>query len=207
MIGELIGTAAYRSPVILANYFFGASHAAFFGVALRMVIAPTSVIAGTVSQIFLHRVSANRRGNIASLADFKKAFGLLSIVGVIAAIFCVILAEPVTVLLLTEKYAMVGEIICWLSPFIFCLIAVAPLTAILTVYEKQEYAFYNKSAQLLLSVISFVSGYYFFDSFMIGVKAFSISMTCVYVVILWQMIYVLLKCDKAYKIQLERNNA
>lgn len=197
MFGELIGTAAYRLPIIQINNYFGAAHAAYFGVAMRIVITPISVLVGTVSQMFLHKVSANKKNGIPSLNDTLKIFALLSIFGGLSCVFCAVFAKPVIIMLFTDKYAMVGEIIFWLSPFVFSLIAISPLTQIMTVYEKQEYAFYNKIAQLISSVGSFMLGYAS-DSFFIGIQAFSLTMTTIYIVILGQLIRILLKYDPAY---------
>lgn len=205
MFGELIGTAAYRMPVILISSFFGVTYAAYFGVAMRVVLTPTSVLCGTVSQMFLHKISANKKNNIASMNTFLKSFALLSIVGMLASLVCVTVASPIIVMLFTDKYAMVGEVVFWLAPLIFSLIAISPLGHVLTIYEKQEYPFYNKIAQLVLSVASFSIGFYF-DSFLLGVQGFSLSMTLIYLVIMGQNIHVLLNYDSAYKNKLEHKH-
>lgn len=198
MFGELIGTAAYRLPIIQINNYFGATYAAYFGVALRIMITPVTVLTGTVSQMFLHKVSVNKKSGVPSLHDTLKLFTLLSILGVISCVCCMTLAKPIIVILIGDTFLMVGETIFWLSPFVFSLIAISPLTQVLTVYEKQEYAFYNKMAQLILSVGSFFLGYMFND-YILGVQAFSLSMTLVYLVILGQIFNVLLRYDRAYK--------
>lgn len=198
MFGELIGAAAYRMPVIQISNYFGAAYAAYFGVAMRIVITPISILTGTVSQMFLHKVSANKKNGIPSLNHTLKIFALLSVLGGLSSVFCVVLAEPVIVMLFTDKYVMIGEVVFWLSPFVFSLIAISPLTQVLTVYEKQEYAFYNKFSQLILSVGSFTLGYAF-DSYILGIQAFSLSMTMVYIVIMGQIVHVLLNYDGAYK--------
>jgi O-antigen/teichoic acid export membrane protein len=205
MIGELIGTAAYRMPVIQINSYFGAVYAAYFGIAMRIVITPISVLTGTVSQMFLYKVSENKKNGVSSMRITLKSLALLSILGVISSVFCTVLAEPIIVMLLGDRYVMVGESVYWLSPFIFSLITISPLTQVLTVYEKQEYAFYNKLAQLVLSVVAFLLGNVF-DSYILGVKVFSLSMTMVYVVILGQIINVLLHYDRAYKNNLEKDD-
>ncbi len=196
MIGELIGIAAYRAPVILINNFFGVNYAAYFGIAMRLVISPVSIVCSSVSQLFLHKVSTNRKNNVPSMSSFLKSLSLLTIVGGGVSVLAATIVSPLIVLFFTEQYAIVGEIVYWLIPFIFSLITISPLTSVLTVYEKQEYAFYNKIAMLILSVSSFFIGMTA-NSFSLGVQFFSFSMMFVYLVILGQIIHVLIKYDSA----------
>jgi O-antigen/teichoic acid export membrane protein len=204
MFGELIGSAAYRMPVIQINSYFGAANSAYFGIAMRILITPVSLLIGTVSQMFLLKVSENKKSGIPSLQVTLKLLALLSILGGVSFLFCAVLAEPIIVILFGDKYAMVGETLFWLSPFLFSLIAISPLTQVLTVYEKQEYAFYNKITQFILSVGSFFLGY-MFNSYILGVQALSLSITLLYIVILGQIFNVLLRYDRAYKKQFRNN--
>lgn len=190
MFGELAGTASARLPIVIATSFFGTAMAAFYGVALRVMLTPVAVLSSTISQIFLQKIHENKTNGVSSLKQFWLIFwSLFFLVGgvLIAGLPFV---EPIIVLLFTDKYLVVARIIELMLPYVFVLLVIAPLTSIFTVFEKQHYLFYNKLAQLGVSAIGFLVAA-FLDDFMLGVMIFTGGMSLLHLVYLYQMIGVL----------------
>lgn len=190
MLGELAGTASARLPIMVATSFFEAAMAAFYGVALRVMLTPVAVLSSTISQIFLHKIYENKGNGVSSLRLFWMIFwSLFFLVGGILIVGFPFV-EPIIVLLFTDKYLVVARIIELMLPYVFVLLVIAPMTSIFTVFEKQHYLFYNKLVQLGVSAIGFLVAAYL-DDFMLGVMIFTGGMSLLHLVYLYQMIGVL----------------
>lgn len=192
--GELIGSSSLRIPIFIANEYFTKQLAAYYGVVFRLAIAPITFILGNVSQIFMQKISHNRKNNIPSLNLYLQYIVGLSFLSVCGCTFILLFGHDLIVLALTEKYEMVAILLIEMLPYIFMLSVISPLTSVLGIFEKQEYAFYNKIAFFICSAVSFGYGAYVQD-FIIAVKSFSIGMTAIYMVIFWQ-VFIILKNNK-----------
>jgi O-antigen/teichoic acid export membrane protein len=194
MVAELFGTASLRVPIIIAAEYFEKNYAAYYGVAFRLVVSPILILVGNIAQLFKYRVSENKKSGLPSLSLFAKYLIFLILIGIAELIIILTSANYLVIFFLTETYAPVSDILIRMLPYIIMLTIVSPLTSVLAIFEKQEFLLYNKISFLIVSCLCFGYGVYVQD-FYSAITNFSISMSCIYIIILVQ-VYVILKLDK-----------
>ena len=195
MTGEFMRTFAFRAPTIVLEKFFGKEIASFYGVANRILLMPIMIFVGTVSQIFIQKISSYKKVNHLMFSFTKKMLMILIVATLTGILIYFGFGKQLIVLLLGEEFLPVYKVILVLLPYAFSIVVYNPLYSIFSVFEKQENLFHMKLFILILSVISFTTAAYTKD-FILGLSLFSGSLLVIYTMYGFKSIKIILNHDK-----------
>lgn len=127
--------------VLVLTQAFGPVVLGYFSMANRVVKVPGSLVGGTISQVFLGKISQNRDPKYILNITKKITLGLL-LIGAPFLIFACIFSESIFSYFYGVKWIQSGAIARYLAPYAFFTIVVSPLTQIPYILGKQKQSFY-----------------------------------------------------------------
>ena len=160
-LSDVLNTSAYNLPTIIIESYFGPVFAAFYSTSLRICNVPITLIADSISKVYLGVITNEAQGNNSnkvSLQNFYK-LNIFMIVSAIVGFFMIILLLPPAVeIILGERWleaAKMGQI---MAP-IFCLgYLTTPLSMVMYVLKKQMDVLKFQVSYFLISLTSFITG-------------------------------------------------
>jgi len=196
--GQACGTLSQRLPVLIIEKFADLKLAAQYGVSLRVALTPLGVVGGAVSQVFTGSASRKVKNKEVLIRDFLMFFIGLNIVYLGVFLLVHFFLKDLVLFAFTENYLDVVVIIKLLLPYIWGILCVSPLTIVLTIYDRQSYAFYNKLVVAIVSMISFGIGVYL-ENLLLGISIYSWSICVVYMLMFVQLLLVCSRGDMLNK--------
>lgn len=179
MTGEFMRTFAFRAPTIVLEKYFGKDIAGFYGVANTILLMPINVFLGTITQIYIQKISSFKKENQAMHDFTKKLLKLLLVLTIVGLGFYFLVGKCVIVLLLGTEFEPVYFVIIALLPYAVSIVIYNPIFSVYSVFEKQEFLFRMKLFVFVSSIISF-SISVFISNFIAGLACFSISLFFIY---------------------------
>lgn len=151
VLAGLINTGGSQIPVLLIAGYFGASDLGILNITQRLSLLPASLVATSVSQVFLQRIAVAQSTSEAK-ALFKLASNRLCMLGVV---FCLAIAasSPFLPIILGKEWLQVSLILLCLTPLLFAQIALVPLGV---GFEARRRMREGIAAQLLLTLFKVV---------------------------------------------------
>ncbi|SDW45867.1 Polysaccharide biosynthesis protein [Lutibacter oricola] len=195
MTGELMRTIAFRGPTIVLEKYFGKEVAGFYGIANRIVLMPILIFVGTVSQIYIERISNFKKQNKKIMILTANLLKLLSIATIIGFSIYFVFGKWMINILLGNEFEEVYYVIISLLPYALAIIVFNPIFSVYSVFEKQEFLFKMKAGILCLSIISF-SIAIILNNYILGLSLFSLSIFVVYVLYGVKSLKIIKKYDK-----------
>ena len=196
MTGEFMRTFAIRAPTIVLEKFFGKDIAGFYGIANRIVLAPIMILVGTMSQIYIQKISSLKKNN-QRLFRYTKQTLLILLTATILGIFgFFLIGKEVLIIFLGHEFAPVYVVVMAMLPYAFSISAYTPIFSVFTVFEKQEFIFRQKFIILVLSVISF-SISVMLNDFIMGLAIFSTTTFLTYSLFGYKSLKIVLQYDKS----------
>lgn len=196
MTGEFMRTFAFRAPTIVLEKFFGKDIAGFYGIANRIILAPVMILVGTISQIYIQKISSLKKNN-QKLFIYTKQTHLILLITTILGIFgFFLIGKEVLMILLGDEFAPVYFVIIAMLPYAFSISVFTPIFSVFTIFEKQEFIFIQKFIILIFSVISFSISVILKD-FIVGLTIFSTTIFLTYSLFGYKSLKIILQYDNS----------
>jgi len=181
---NVLSALAYNLPVVLIERFFGAAAAAQYGMVLRFCFGPVTLLGDSISKVLHQRLAgAVRNADRAAHTSFLRVRSTLSVVGVLAAVLMGASFPFLFGLLLGPGWEPAGEYSMVLSPVFGAMIAIAPLSVALLVFEAGRFLLAVQATHFAIAVASFGAGIWL-NSLMAAVVIYSIAAFLRYLLIL-----------------------
>lgn len=179
MTGEFLRTLAFQAPTIVLGRYFGKEVAGFYGVSNRIVLLPIQVLVGTISQIYISKLSLLKKNNLELMSFTFTLIKILSLLAFVGLIIFYLFGQYLLILLLGEEFSSIYDIVKSLIPYAIGLVILTPLFSIFTVFEKQESLYYMKLLIFISSLFSF-GMCIFLNDYILGIYLFSFSILFIY---------------------------
>lgn len=155
----------------------GPAAAGLFGLTLRAVMAPTSLIGGAWSEVLLGRTAALRRegGDLAPVV--RRAIAGLAAMGAVLAVVLVLAGPALFSLAFGPEWRESGTWARWLAPYVLGRMVVGPLTVLPMVLGRQAAAFAFSVCGNALYVLAVLAGLTFGGS-VAGSTAGALTWAC-----------------------------
>jgi O-antigen/teichoic acid export membrane protein len=144
----LFNVAGVQVPVLLVAAYAGAE-AGFLLLAMQVMSAPMNLLGSSISQVYVSRAPTEyREGRLApfTLAIMRR----LLLVGVGPLILAGALAPVVFPPLFGPEWARAGEIVTWLVPWMALQFIASPVSMVLHMVGRQNWAMYLQTAGLAI---------------------------------------------------------
>lgn len=164
ILSGLLENISVQLPIFMIGAFFGSHILGFFSLSQRMVRMPIGIIGSAIGNVFREEASRqlNTSGDcrILFLSTLKK----LSIVGIIPFIFFYLTAPELFSFVFGEDWKQAGEYAQILTLLFYFQFITSPLSNMFIIAEKQKYDLYLQFYLVISVSISFIIGYYIFNS-------------------------------------------
>lgn len=188
MPSSLLNSTSIQAPVLLLQLFFSSTITGFYSLAHRIISAPLTLLSGSVSQVFLQKISENKSDKQKLAFYTQSAYKKLFQIGIIPLSLVLVFGDYIFSFVYGENWVVAGEFAQILAPWMFIVFTTSPLTNVFIVLERQKtLMLFN---MLLLAVrlsVLCIGGLYLNSSF-ITMLLFSLSS---FVLLFVQFIYIL----------------
>lgn len=167
-------TSSSNLPNILLATFFSSSIAGFYSLSHRVCFAPIHLISSSVQQVFSRSITEQFNSNKDIHAFTVSVFKQLATFAIIPFAILLVFAPELFEFIFGNEWREAGVYSQILTPFLFLVFIVSPLTYIPLLLNKQRKAFIIDLVYLMLRIAALSLGFWFGDA-VIAITAFSIA--------------------------------
>lgn len=187
----LTGSVSGNMPVILFVSFFTETIAGYYAMAFRATYAPVQIVSAALGQVFGKRL-ADKKHTGENVRSFVSSSILnLAAMGIIPFALLFIAGPTVFGFILGSEWAVTGDYVRVLIPFVYLTFISQPLSYIPLVYERQKKAFIIFLFSSVLRMLGIFMGIWL-SSFYISLLLYSATGVAV---LLYQLYWYLSLCD------------
>jgi len=163
LLSSLLSSVAIEVPVFLITSLFGSRELGFYGLGIRILMAPVTLVSLSVGHVYFQKF-ATRKNTRETLAPYiLRLWGVLSLIGIVPFTLLFFLSEPAFIFAFGAEWAGAGTVASILSPMLFFLFITNPTSKSLLVLNKQKIMPLFSAGSLLVRLATLLTGYYFYD--------------------------------------------
>lgn len=168
-------------PNLLLSKFFGTQYTGYYSLTTRTISLPLSLVGRSVGDVFLSTASKLYREQGECKDLYKRTFKVLALIPIIPFIIVFFFAEELFGFVFGDEWKVAGIYTKVLIPALYLQFISSPLSHMFVIAKKIKIEFFIQGAILLMSIIAFIIGYYYFDSTTISLAMFSFVLVLKYV--------------------------
>lgn len=143
MPASLLDVLSQQIPVFILGYYATKELTGFYGLALKVLILPTSIIGGSVAQVFLRRFSELWNEHNAPLKrQLLKTWGMLLALGVVPYTLLWVFGPELFSLVFGQNWTQAGVFASVIAPMLFCNFVSGPSSSAILVQNNHKMGFY-----------------------------------------------------------------
>lgn len=148
---SLANNGGIQLPLIIIGSLSANAEAGFIMLAMRVMLAPMSLIGAAVSQVYISQAPEELRAG--RLGEFTAGVlgGMLK-AGVGPLIFAGIVSPVIFPLLFGEQWLRAGELVAWMTPWFILQFLASPVSMVLHVTQNQKASLILQLAGIVLRV-------------------------------------------------------
>jgi len=187
----LVTSISSNLPVILFITFYSDAIAGFYAMAFRASYAPVQIVSAAVGQVFGKRLADKKHEGANVRAYVLKVLLHFAAIGIVPFGLLFLAGPTVFGFILGADWAVTGDYVRILIPYVYLTFITQPLSYIPLLYERQKQAFILFLFSLLLRVIAIFTGIWL-DMFLVSLILYSATGV---VVLLYHIYWYLSLCD------------
>lgn len=141
-------------PVLLFVKYIPLSQIGVYGIALRIISQPVSLIANSIRSVILADMAERKNQNKSILKWYIKIFLGLFVVSLLASLGLILLADYIVNIFLGKEWADAALYAKMLIPLLIGMMIASPGTAAIRVFEMQKYNFKYSIFSLVLKAMT-----------------------------------------------------
>ena len=160
---SILNMVSNQIPVLFFGVYFGADILGNYGLAIRAILVPTSLISLSFGQVFYQRAAEMYKKQPADLYPFvRKVYKTLFLSGLPFFILLGLFAPFLFGLYFGEKWVFAGEFSRLLVPWLFLVFMNSPVSYIVTILGKQQQMVLYDASLLIMRTAGLIAGYWIF---------------------------------------------
>ncbi|MBK3518677.1 lipopolysaccharide biosynthesis protein [Carboxylicivirga marina] len=188
---SLINSASNQLPLLIIKILFGAEAVGYYGMALRIFSTPLNLVGQNIGIVFYKKCAErlNKGNNLRVL--LKSTIVTLVKFGVIPLVLLMLFSKPILVLVLGSEWGISGQLIQYLSPWLFLMYISSSVSYLITVLKLQKLMLVYEGFLLIFRITVLMLGYYVFNSFHIsvgGISSVGFIFNVFFVYLLWSFV-------------------
>ncbi len=174
IVAHGFNTASGQMPVLLLSSLFNTAATGFFAITQRVMVAPMSLIANAMGDVFRQEASQAYVQQRQCKAIYHKTFKRLVLISVLPFTAFFFMAPALFAWVFGEQWRVAGEYAQILTPKFLSDFVAGPLSTMFIIAEKQRLDLLWQIGLLLAGVGSFYIGFYYSDV-KLALIAYSVS--------------------------------
>lgn len=192
LLSSLLSSVAIEIPVFLITSLFGSQELGFYGLAIRVLMAPVTLVSMSVGHVYFQKFAARKHQGMELAPYILKLWSVLFLVGIVPFSLLFLFSEQAFSFIFGESWVASGTVAAILSPMLFFMFLTNPTSKSLLVLDKQRVMPLFSASFLIVRLGTLLTGYYYFD-FFTALVMMVIGQVVVYVL---QGIYILITARK-----------
>ena len=181
----LANTLAQHLTNILISSFYGIKTLGFYSLAQRMLGMPSSLIGGSIGQVFFQEATKEKQETGKAVKTFNSTLKKLILIALPSFSILYFVVEDLFAIVFGVEWRIAGKYAQIVIPLFAIRFVVAPLTVVNSIFEKQNISLYWQISLLFFSILTIVSSHYFNVNFLIFLKLFVFVVFLHYLVLLY----------------------
>ncbi|GKV57404.1 polysaccharide biosynthesis protein [Sporosarcina sp. NCCP-2222] len=169
-------------PSFLLSKFFGTQFTGYYSLTTRTISLPLSLIGKAVGDVFLSTASKLYREQGECKELYKKTFKVLALIPIIPFVLMLFFAEELFSFVFGEEWGIAGTYTKILLPALYLQFISNPLSHMFVIAKKIKIEFLIQFIILILSILAFVVGYFYFKSSLTSLLMFSGVLVLKYII-------------------------
>jgi lipopolysaccharide exporter len=172
---ELINAFSQNIPILFLAYLYDATIVGLYGLAFKIVILPTMIVARSIQQVFYSKANETYR-NKDSLQKLLKntTVGMIK-VWIMPFLILMLFGKIIFSVVFGHEWAMAGTYSQIIAPLFFFGVLIQPFVGCLFILELQKVKLYYEILLCISRFMSIYIGYIFWKSATISILLFGIS--------------------------------
>lgn len=162
MPSELINNLSVQIPIYLLNLFFTKKDVGFYSLPQRIITLPFALIGSSISQAYFKEATLVQSESRRLSELVHSVFSKLFIVGVLPFSILTFWSDFVFSFVFGEGWVTAGKYAQIISPWLFIVFCISPLSVIFTIKEKQKEGLLYNVLLLFVRITSLLLGGLFF---------------------------------------------
>ena len=175
---NIITQVKNQLPILFIRALFGAEMVGYYSISVKILNIPVNLLATAIGRVYYQSI-ASMKDDVIAISNFtyrnlKRAMNM--------AIFPIILlyslSDVLIPMVLGPEYVIAGDMIRIVVFNAFSTFMLLSSRGLAIVLNKQKYPMISTIIQLIVCALSFIAGYYVFDSIYIGLALMSACVFC-----------------------------
>lgn len=141
-------------PVLLFVNYIPLSQIGVYGMALRIISQPVSLISNSIRSVILSDMAERKNNDKTILKWYMKIFSGLFIISILASFGLILLGDYIVSLFLGKEWADAATYAKMLIPLLIGMMIASPGVAAIRVFEMQKYNFNYSIVSLIIKAIT-----------------------------------------------------
>lgn len=184
-------------PIIIITYYYGIVEAGIYGLAVRLLSKPVTLLANTSATLFKRDVMLELQESKSTINSVYRTLKIQMLVTVLPFIAGFLLIDWVFELAFPLEWQGAIDVIKLLSVMYFFNTLISPITYVFMVYKKQNVDLILNILLFVVSISAMILVNIWFESFNLSILAYSVSYSVFYIIFLVYSI-VLAKRNEIY---------
>lgn len=176
MPAGLINNLAIQLPVIIIGVKFGAAAVAIYALMMRVMLAPISLIGGSILSVFKEKAATEYHLTQQCATSYKETFKSLFLLSIVPLIIGMLFIKKIFILVFGVAWAEAGVLAQIMMPMFFLKFMASPLSYIFFIADGQKYDLMWQISLLFFTILSFALS----DNVVAAVKIYSLVYTSHY---------------------------
>lgn len=158
----LVNSLSQNLPIFMLSFFYGSTVIGLYALSLRLIQFPVNLVAQSVRQVLLQRVSEANQGEINMHAMFKKLTLTLALLALLPCLLIILFGPQLFKIILGPEWMEAGIYASWMVIWMFLSFISAPALVLITVFGLQRRLLIYESLLLAARFAAlFLGGTYF----------------------------------------------
>ncbi|MGQ8870468.1 oligosaccharide flippase family protein [Myroides sp. TSA_177.3] len=154
-LSNMISSLNSNLPVLFFARFFSLVQVGIYGMALKVITQPVTLIAESFKSVILSHMNNKKNEDLLILKWYMKVVVFLLLIAIVGCIFLYLFGDSLIILFLGKKWIGVSLYIKLMIPLFVSLMIATPSTAAVRVFEMQRYSLFFAVVSLVITLIFF----------------------------------------------------
>ncbi|WP_181909820.1 lipopolysaccharide biosynthesis protein [Paenibacillus taihuensis] len=134
----LVNSLSQNLPIFMLSYFYGSAVIGLYSLGLRLIQFPVTLVAQSVRQVLLQRISEAKQGEIDMRQMFIKFTITLALIALLPSLFIIFFGPQLFKIVLGAQWMEAGVYASWMVIWMFLSFISAPALVLMTVFGLQR---------------------------------------------------------------------
>ena len=181
LLSSLLSAFSIEVPVFLITSLFGSQELGYYGLSLRVLMAPVTLVSLSVGHVYYQKFAARKNSGEYLAPYILRLWGALALLGILPFTLLFFFSEPVFVFIFGSDWLGAGTVSEILAPMLFFLFLVNPTSKSLLVLDQQRIMPLFSAGSLVIRLSTLLTGYIYYD-FYTALSLMAAGQILVYVV-------------------------